>query len=208
MKVEVNPVNRGHLFPVRRVELCAAAQDAFGRFMVVPVLSVAELHAGKLVAALDRQHPRDLFDARHILHRLDTEAGATDLADLQLAMLAMLLSSGRPPQELLAPRAQNRAAAYAGQFAGMTREQFGLADHVATFDRLVAALPRLLPEHHRVAMLTAFAKNAAQPALPERVAILPAVAWKFRNLQRLRDENAGAHAEQVNRLRACLHQMG
>jgi predicted nucleotidyltransferase component of viral defense system len=28
----------------------------------MPVVSFADLFAGKIVAALDRQHPRDLFD--------------------------------------------------------------------------------------------------------------------------------------------------
>ncbi|WP_244646261.1 nucleotidyl transferase AbiEii/AbiGii toxin family protein [Bradyrhizobium campsiandrae] len=30
------------------------------------VASFADLYAGKLVAALDRQHPRDLFDVRDL----------------------------------------------------------------------------------------------------------------------------------------------
>jgi hypothetical protein len=33
----------------------------------VPVVSHADLFGGKVSAALDRQHPRDLFDVRHLL---------------------------------------------------------------------------------------------------------------------------------------------
>lgn len=32
--------------------------------MEVPVLSFADLYGGKICAALDRQHPRDLFDIK------------------------------------------------------------------------------------------------------------------------------------------------
>jgi predicted nucleotidyltransferase component of viral defense system len=33
----------------------------------MPVVSMPDLYAGKLVAALDRQHARDLFDVRNLL---------------------------------------------------------------------------------------------------------------------------------------------
>ena len=56
VKVEVNPVLRGHVLDVRELDLCPAAQDAFGRFVAVPVIAEGELFGGKLVAALDRQH--------------------------------------------------------------------------------------------------------------------------------------------------------
>ena len=32
--------------------------------MEIPVLSFADLYGGKICAALDRQHPRDLFDIK------------------------------------------------------------------------------------------------------------------------------------------------
>jgi hypothetical protein len=93
VKVEVNPVLRGSFFDVRELDLCDAAQDEFGRFIATPVVSEAELFGGKLAAALDRQHPRDLFDTRFIL---DTATPPTD--ELRLGFLAMLLSHDRPPQ--------------------------------------------------------------------------------------------------------------
>ena len=42
-----------------------AVEEAFG-FAETSVVSFEDLFAGKLVAALDRQHPRDLFDVREI----------------------------------------------------------------------------------------------------------------------------------------------
>ena len=39
---------------------------AFG-FAEMQVVSFADLYAGKIVAAFDRQHPRDLFDVRDLL---------------------------------------------------------------------------------------------------------------------------------------------
>jgi len=41
-------------------------EDTFG-FAGMRVVSFADLYAGKIVAALDRQHPRDLFDVRLLM---------------------------------------------------------------------------------------------------------------------------------------------
>jgi len=62
VKVEVNTVFRGTVLPIERRPLNARTGDLFGVEFAVPVLAPDELYAGKLVAALDRQHPRDLFD--------------------------------------------------------------------------------------------------------------------------------------------------
>lgn len=43
----------------------------------VPVLSFEDLYAGKIVAALDRQHPRDLFDAKLLLGRKGSPSGSS-----------------------------------------------------------------------------------------------------------------------------------
>jgi predicted nucleotidyltransferase component of viral defense system len=62
IKIEITPVLRGCVYePANR-----AVSAAFG-FAEMPVVSMPDLYAGKLVAALDRQHPRDLFDVRDLL---------------------------------------------------------------------------------------------------------------------------------------------
>jgi predicted nucleotidyltransferase component of viral defense system len=62
VKIEVNHVFRGTLLPKQQMRLVKKARDLFTLDLVVPVLATAELYGSKLVAALDRQHPRDLFD--------------------------------------------------------------------------------------------------------------------------------------------------
>ena len=202
VKVEVSPVLRGRIFAVRELELCEEAQDAFGRFVVSPVVSEAELFAGKLVAALDRQHPRDLFDTAFILDRVGDGPIGTEL---QAAFLAMLLSSKRPPHELLDPREQDRTAAHAGQFDGMAREPFSLADHRVTFSLLRQRLPSLLGPVEREALVAAVAGEAGwhahgNPVLPT----LPAVRWKLRNLEKLKRESPRKHGAAVAELERVL----
>jgi len=62
VKVEVNHVFRGTVLPVERRSLGAEARRLFTTELVAPLLATPELYGSKLVAALDRQHPRDLFD--------------------------------------------------------------------------------------------------------------------------------------------------
>jgi predicted nucleotidyltransferase component of viral defense system len=71
-------------------------EEEFG-FAEMPVVSFADLYAGKIVAALDRQHPRDLFDVRELL----AHEGIDD--NLRQAFIVYLLSHDRPMAEVLAP---------------------------------------------------------------------------------------------------------
>lgn len=62
VKIEVNVVFRGSVLPPERRPLSASTSDRFSVEFDLPVLAPDELYGSKLVAALDRQHPRDLFD--------------------------------------------------------------------------------------------------------------------------------------------------
>lgn len=66
VKVEVNFVMRGTVQPVRRASLTPAARDTLLADLEIPVVSLEDVYGGKLVAALDRQHPRDLFDVMQL----------------------------------------------------------------------------------------------------------------------------------------------
>jgi Nucleotidyl transferase AbiEii toxin, Type IV TA system len=62
VKVEANFVMRGTLYPVQRASLTKAAQDLLLADLELPMASMEDVYGGKLVAAIDRPHPRDLFD--------------------------------------------------------------------------------------------------------------------------------------------------
>ena len=68
VKVEVNFVLRGTVHPIRAASLSAKAKKALQADLELPVVSLADLYGGKLVAALDRQHPRDLFDVMELFN--------------------------------------------------------------------------------------------------------------------------------------------
>lgn len=66
VKIEVNPVLRGTVHPVSEMSVKPSVAKEFG-FAEAKLLSFEDVYGGKLVAALDRQHPRDLFDVKLLL---------------------------------------------------------------------------------------------------------------------------------------------
>ena len=66
IKIEVSPVLRGTVYAESTLRIVPAAEAMFG-FAEVRSLSFEDLYAGKIVAALDRRHPRGLFDITLLL---------------------------------------------------------------------------------------------------------------------------------------------
>ena len=66
IKVEVNTIKRGCYSPPEIKVLCDKAQKEFDAFCEIQVVDKPHLFGGKMCAALDRQHPRDLFDIQQM----------------------------------------------------------------------------------------------------------------------------------------------
>ncbi len=71
IKIEPNEVIRGSVFSSEERELSQRAEDLFELSVSARTLSLADLYGGKLCAVLDRQHPRDLFDVKILLDKID-----------------------------------------------------------------------------------------------------------------------------------------
>jgi predicted nucleotidyltransferase component of viral defense system len=70
VKIEVNQINRGVIAGTDTVVLCDKAQESFDKFCEVKTVSQKQLWGGKIIAALDRQHPRDLFDIKNFINKI------------------------------------------------------------------------------------------------------------------------------------------
>lgn len=111
IKIEVSPVARGAVWPTETREVVAVVEENLG-YSKNRLLSFNDLYAGKMCAALDRQHPRDLFD---IALLLENEGIGRDLLK---TFLVYLIGHNRPMAELLAPRRRDIAGLYEGEFRG------------------------------------------------------------------------------------------
>ena len=190
IKIEVTPVLRGCAFEPEIRTVTPAVEAQFG-FAEMQVVSFADLYAGKIVAALDRQHPRDLFD----VHQLQAREGITD--ELRSAFIVYLLSHTRPMSEVLTARPKDIARAFEQTFVGMTAEPVVLADLLQARTALVQAIVGDMPEPHR-RFLVSFERGEPDwdlLALPG-VDKLPAVLWRQQNLDTLSTaKRAGLVAE-------------
>jgi len=194
VKIETSPVSRGVVHETALRSVTASVEDRFG-FAETLVVSFDDLFGGKLHAAVDRQHPRDLFDVMHLYEN----EGLTD--SLFRTFLVYVASSGRPPHELLNPTLVELDAPYAREFEGMTNVAVPLARLVEARTRLIADIKGRLDENARKFLLSL---HDAKPdfgliGLP-KAEDLPAVRWKLQNLERLKTSNPDKHAE----LRAAI----
>lgn len=177
IKIEVTPVLRGCVYDPEKRSVSEAVEDAFG-FAEIQVVSFADLYAGKLVAALDRQHPRDLFDERDLL----TNEGISD--ELLKAFVVYIISHNRPMHEVLAPTLQDISQEFARGFEGMTENPVSLDDLLKAREDLIAELVGRMPKEHR-RFLASFKRGKPEWELLgiPHIEKLPAVQWKMKNLE-------------------------
>ena len=192
IKIDVTPVLRGSVFPPERRGMRPAAVDRFG-LLEVQTLGFADLFAGKLVAALDRQHPRDLFDVMHLL----AEEGITDA--LWSAFLVYLTATGRPAAELIDPNRLALEASFVEQFEGMTEQTVDAAMLVDVREALIAGMQARVDDNVRAFFLSVErgAPEWERLDLPPHVSELPAIRWKLLNLARRSPEKRDADLRQL-----------
>ena len=198
VKVEVNEVFRGTLLPLQRLSLSPLTEERFTQSVRLPVLATAELYGSKLVAAMDRQHPRDLFD---VLILYETIGLSPEIVDCFVAYLA---GHDRPVHEILAPRLKPLDVVYANQFTGMTRVQTSLYALEEVRRRLFHELPQALTASHRTFLLSLVQLKPRWECMPfPHLQDLPAIRWKLLNLAKLKGSKL---TEQAERLNACFQQ--
>lgn len=195
VKTEVSPVLRGSVHLPRRLQSCAKVNAQFGPSEVL-VLHAHDVYAGKLCAALDRQHPRDLFDVHQLL---DHEGISAELVE---TFMVYLISSGMPIAELLAPNRLPIAEVFETQFSGMTLNPVTLEALEDTRERMITLIHQHITDKHR-AFLLSFKQGEPDWALLNLpgVADLPAVQWKLLNI---RSMPPAKRAQALERLREAL----
>lgn len=195
VKVEVNFVFRGTLRPIVRARLAETAQNLFTTDLDVPMLDQSELYGSKLVAAMDRQHPRDMFDVMNMLRQFGWQPLFVE------CFVAYLASHNRPVHEVLFPRKVSLESAFTNEFAGMTREPIELAELERTQERLIAELPRALTSTQREFLLSLVRAEPRWELMPfSHLSELPAMQWKLLNLEKLRSRNRKRFNEQYETL--------
>jgi predicted nucleotidyltransferase component of viral defense system len=180
VKVEPNLVLRGTIYKPVVKQITKRVEEMFAVSMDANILASADLYGGKICAALDRQHPRDLFDVKLLL---DNE-GLTD--EIRKSFVVHLISHERPMAELLRPNYQNIEANFKNEFKGMTFIEVSLEQLEVARDNLVQSIHKSLTDEERQFIISV-KKGAPQWNLLdiENIELLPAIRWKLFNLSRM-----------------------
>ena len=178
IKIEVTPVLRGCVYEPVNMTVAQKTEDEFG-FAEFNVLSFADIYAGKIMAALDRQHPRDLFD----VHQLLENEGITD--ELRTAIIVYLISHDHSPHSLLDPVLRNISQDFEQNFVGMTTEGVTLDTLLEARENLISDVAGNMPDNHKEFLRSFYSRKPDWKLLDiEGVENLPAVRWRELNLDK------------------------
>ena len=196
VKIEVNLVARGIVDEPKGIALCSLAQGEFDAFCVMPVVPIGQLFGGKICAALDRQHPRDLFDVKYLLEN----EGFSD--EIKSGFLLALISSERPIHEVIDPHLLDQQSVLENHFSGMSSEAFTYQDFEETRTKLLSTIDEHLTDEDRTFILSI--KGLEPDWSRYDFEKFPAVQWKLLNLRRLKDSNPNKYLEQYEALKSKL----
>ena len=203
VKVEVNFVLRGTLHPVRAASLTPKAKEALLADMELPLVSLEDLYGGKLVAALDRQHPRDLFDVMQLFLHEGITPG------IRRGFVVYLASHNRPIHEVLSPALRDISGDYDNTFRGMTVEPVELEALLAVRERLIAELRAGLDPAEKAFLMSIANNEPDWTLLPiGHLAQLSGIRWKLANLDRLAKANPKKFKAQARALEKVLNRGG
>lgn len=183
IKIEPNLVIRGTAFPVEKHVLSSKAQEIFELFVQARTVSFADVFGGKICAALDRQHPRDLYDIKFLL---DNERVTEQI---RKGFLVYLISHDRPIHELLNPVLKEFKIVYDSEFQGMTSDEVSYNDLVQARSMLVDIIKKILTKDEKD-FLVSLKKGEPNWNLLgiDGVNRLPAVQWKLINIRKMGEE--------------------
>lgn len=195
IKIEPNYTLRGTVRQPVSLGVTDKVQDMFG-FVQMNVLAFEELYAGKFCAALDRQHPRDLFDVNKFYEQ---ESSLSE--DLIQCFVVYLLGHNRPVHELLDCEIQDQSKVFENEFVGMTDEPSNYAKLQDSLMRLKADLKkRLVPYLNFISDFLSLQTDFSDFPLPG-IQNMPAIQWKIQNLEKLRKTNRVKFEMQVDKLK-------
>jgi len=192
IKIEPNLVIRGTAFPIEVHALSAKAQEVFELFVEARTVSLADAFGGKICAALDRQHPRDLYDVKYLL---DNE-GITE--NIRKAFLVYLISHDRPMNESLNPIMKEIRAVYESEFQGMTNEEVSCEELVKVRSTLVELIRKVLTQDEKNFLISFKSGDPDWKLLGvDGVESLPAVQWKLINIRKMDESKRAEFFEKV-----------
>jgi predicted nucleotidyltransferase component of viral defense system len=195
IKIEPNLVLRGTLFPTRQLNVTPKVEETFELATEMNCVSQADLYGGKICAALDRQHPRDLYDVKLLLEN----EGITD--EIRKGFVIYLASHDRAISALLDPEKKDIQQLYKDQFQGMTLEPVSLHSLLEVREELILLLRNRLIEEEKEFLLSLKRGDPdwqllGLPGMEQ----LPAIQWKLMNIRKMKPDQHQRSLEKLKRV--------
>lgn len=192
VKIEVNTISRGIIEEPVLKPLCISAQKLFNSYCEVQTVPFSQLYGGKIVAAMDRQHPRDLFDCFKLL---ETTGYTTEIHN---GFLFCLLSSKRPLHEILNPHFIDQRHLFDNYFVGMTAEPFSYQMFEQVRYEILKLIRNSLNDEDKK-LIKSFSEG--KPEWKDRPwAEFPGIKWKLMNIRKLESTNPKKFQDQLQQL--------
>ena len=199
VKIEVNGIKRGLIEPFSILPLCNLAQTEFETFCEAKIVSFSQLYEGKISAALDRQHPRDLFDVKMMFDKINS------FDDIRQGLLYSLLGGDRPIVESLAPNRTDQSDTLVKQFSGMTNTPFSYSDFEETREKLISFINENLTNKNKEFLFDFEAGNSLTKYTEYQEFLkFPSVQWKQLNINKLKSDNPTKHLQGIEKLQKHL----
>ena len=199
VKIEVSGTKRGLIDAASVRPLCNAAQNEFETANKARIVSLSQLYGGKITGALDRQHPRDLFDVKLMFDFI------TNFDQIKRGFLYCLLGGDRPIIESLKPNRVDHQETLVKQFSGMTKIPFSYNDYGETREKLIDFINSNLSLQDKE-FLIAFEAGEELSRHTEYQEYLhfPSVQWKMQNISKLKKINPAKLRKGVEKLEGFL----
>ncbi len=194
VKIEVNQTKRGIIGgEPTMLSLCKRAEDMFEMEVEARIVPLTLLYGGKIAAALSRQHPRDLFDIKHM---------PIPISKAKAGFIFCLLGSDRPIHESFAPNLIDQREAMENQFQGMSDESFTYEDFESTRSKLINDVRDMLTDEDKKFLVSfELGKPDWKNSEYKEFADYPSVKWKLLNLEKLKKANPAKLQHEVDRLK-------
>jgi len=196
IKIEPNQIIRGNVFGTQDRDISPRAEEVFEKFITSKIMSFEDVYGSKICAALDRQHPRDLFDIKLLLQN----EGITEKT--KKAFLVYLISNNRPIAELLEPHILDIKPVFEKEFTGMVVNEVELEELLITRERLIRIINDNISDNEKE-FLVSFKEGEPKWDLlgVESVSELPSIKWKLINIGKM---SSSKHNEAINKLKKAL----
>ena len=200
VKVEINKIGRGTLLPPVSMTLCEKAADFFDCDLTLPLLAPEEIYAGKFMAALSRQHPRDLYDVREFFRHKEITPLLAD------CFVAYLLMGKEPLHEALFSPDNLEKTSFTKNTEGMLLSPCSWDDLLPVRHQLQFALIESITEKHKQFLLSFVNASPDFSLMPfPHLKDMPSVKWKLKNLRKLKSQNPEKFQVQASLLERGLN---